>query len=114
MSQQPANTFDWKNPDTHPIRYYDCAEQVYDVTKDMSVEQLEAVADVLHVMKCYFWKAHFEQEALFNQKALVKTFDEIFENIAEDWYHKKEGDACQALQNKIYSTATSKDENEKI
>jgi hypothetical protein len=100
QSQQPANTFDWKNPDTHPIRYYDCAEQVYEATKDKTVEQLEAIADVLYVLKRYFWKAHFEQEAVLNQKALVKTLDEIFENVAEDWYHKKEGEASKALQAK--------------
>ncbi len=85
-----SRTYDLKDPSTHPIRYYDCAEQVYNATTTMTTEELTGAAKVMNVLADYFTTLHFEKQAVFNQKTLVKTLDELRENINEDLFHKKE------------------------
>jgi hypothetical protein len=80
-------TFDWKKPETHPNRYHDAVVAIHAATAAMNQEQRLGAAKVLNVLADYFWQAHFEKQAVLNQKAVVKTIDEIRENLLEDYYH---------------------------
>jgi hypothetical protein len=92
IQQELTRPYDLKDPSTHPIRYYDCAEKVHKVVTGLSTEELTGAAKVMNVLADYFTTLHFEKQANLNQKTLVKTLDEIRENMNEDLFHKK--DAC--------------------
>ena len=86
------DTFDLKNPETHPSRYHDCVNKLFTVTSKMTQEERLGAAKVLNTLADYFWQAHFEKKAVLNQKTLVKTLDEIRENVMEDYYHADKSD----------------------
>ena len=79
--------FDLKNPETHPTRYHECVNNLYSVTSKMTHEERLGAAKVMNALADYFWHAHFEKKAVLNQKSLVKTLDEIRENLIEEFYH---------------------------
>lgn len=81
------DNFDLKNPETHPMRYHDCVNKLYSVTSKMSQEERLGAAKVLNTLADYLWTAHFEKNVVLNQKSLVKTLDEIRENVIEQFYH---------------------------
>ena len=92
VQHELTRPYDLKDPSTHPIRYYACAEKVYQVVKHMSTEELTGAATLMNVLADYFSTLHFEKQAVFNQKTFVKTLDEIRENLNEDLFHKKQED----------------------
>jgi hypothetical protein len=81
------NSFDLKNPETHPSRYHDCVNKLFSVTTAMTQEERLGAAKVLNALADYFWQAHFEKKAVLNQKSLVKTLDEIRENVMNEFHH---------------------------
>jgi hypothetical protein len=89
VGQMTKRDYDWKNPETHPIRYYEVMEKIFSFMDDMSTEELIGATKVVGCLSDYFWDAHFEKQGRFNQKALVKTFDEIKENLQETIYHRE-------------------------
>ena len=89
VGQMTKRDYDWKDPTTHPIRYYDVMEKVFSFMDDMSTEELIGATKVMSCVSDYFWDAHFEKKGRFNQKALVKTLDEIKENLQETIYYRE-------------------------
>lgn len=83
MSQQP--TMEEHDP------IMDCEKRVYAVTRNMSLEQLEAVVVVLHIIT-----QNIHQYDL-NNKTFVKTLERIFDKTAEECYIQKEGMASAAI-----------------
>ena len=86
------DNFDLKNPETHPMRYHDCVNKLFSVTSKMSQEERLGAAKVLNTLADYLWTAHFEKNVVLNQKSLVKTLDEIRENVIEQFYHNEPHD----------------------
>ena len=89
LEKMTKGNYDWKNPETHPIRYYEVMEKIFSFMDTMSTEELIGATKVVGCLSDYFWDAHFEKQGRFNQKALVKTFDEIKGNLEETIYHRE-------------------------
>ncbi len=69
----------------------DCEKKVYEVTRNMTVEQLEAVVVVLNIITQNI------QRPGMNETDLMKTLNRIFDKAAEEWYIEKEGRASAAI-----------------
>jgi hypothetical protein len=89
VEKMTKGNYDWKNPEMHPIRYYEVMEKIFGFMDAMSTEELIGATKVVGCLSDYFWDAHFEKQGRFNQKALVKTFDEIKGNLEETIYHRE-------------------------
>ena len=87
ISNTMNKTYDLKNSDTHPIRYHDLLSKVFKNMETMSMSELIGAAKVIGPLSEYMLTFHFENRGVFNQKTLVKTIEEISENIHEDIYH---------------------------
>lgn len=89
VGQMTKRDYDWQDPATHPIRYYDVMEKVFSFMDDMNTDELIGATKVMSCLSDYFWDAHFEKKGRFNQKALVKTLDEIKDNLQETVYYRE-------------------------
>lgn len=106
VEETTRRDFDMQKPDTHPIRYYEVIDQVFKNMNTMSLEQKVGAAKVLSPIADYFWHAHFDKQAVFNQKSLVKTLDEIRDNLNEEIHHESE--ALEAKADKNLTTTQEK------
>jgi hypothetical protein len=80
--------FDLQNPDTHPDRYYRLIFSTEELVKELSHEELKGAAKVLGLLSQELEHLHFEKKMVFNQKILVKTITEVYENVLEDALQK--------------------------
>ena len=56
-------------------------------TDDFTKEQLEGAIHMMEYISGYMNYIHFEKKTVFCRKALVKTLEEIYENLAEHYNH---------------------------
>lgn len=76
------------NPDTFPIRYYAILERLEELQKELSHEELKGAAKVLGLLAQDLEHMHFDKKIEFDQRALVKTITEAYENVLEDSLYK--------------------------
>ena len=65
----------------HPIRYYGLMKQVFEEMDTMSVSEIRGATKVMSLIADYFWDLHFNTKQVMDQKAFVKTIDEIRDNL---------------------------------
>ena len=56
-------------------------------TDNFTKEQLEGAIHMMEYISGYMNYIHFEKKTVFCRKALVKTLEEIYENLAEHYHH---------------------------
>ena len=57
LEKMTKGNYDWKNPETHPIRYYEVMEKIFSFMDDMPTEELIGAAKVVGCLSEYFWDA---------------------------------------------------------
>ncbi len=102
LADMTRRDFDLQKPETHPIRYYEVIDEVFKNMDTMTLEEKVGAAKVLTPIANYFWSAHFDKQAVLNQKSFVKTLDEIRDNLNEEIIHESE--AMEAKANNNLST----------
>ena len=89
MEEEPATQQETlKETSAHPIRYYDVMSMVFDEIDTMSVPELRGATKVMSILTDYFWDFHFNNKGTIDQKALVKTLDEIRDSLFDTMYHE--------------------------
>ena len=56
-------------------------------TDDFTKEQLEGALHMMSYISGYMNHIHFETKTVFCRKSLVKTLEEIYENLEEHYHH---------------------------
>jgi hypothetical protein len=77
------------NPDRFPIRYYAILERLEELQKELSHEELKGAAKVLGLIAEELEHMHFDKKMELDQRTLVKTITEAYENALEDSLHKQ-------------------------
>ncbi len=72
----------------HPIRYYELMKHVFDEMDTMSSSEIRGATKVMSIIADYFWDLHFNSKQVLDQKAFVKTIDEIRDNLFDMYYHE--------------------------
>lgn len=65
----------------HPIRLYELMKQVFDEMDTMTPCEIRGATKVMSILADYFWELHFNRKQMLDQKAFVKTIDEIRDNL---------------------------------
>lgn len=76
------------DPYVYPTRYWECIERVDSTLQSMSEAELVGAYKVMKKVSDFFWIQHFEKYAVFNQRGVVKTLDDISENICLELQHR--------------------------
>jgi hypothetical protein len=72
----------------HPIRYYELMEQVFEEMETMTGSEIRGATKVMSIIADYFWDLHFNSKQVLDQKAFVKTIDEIRDNLFDAMYYE--------------------------
>lgn len=72
----------------HPIRYYELMKIVFDEMDTMSSSEIRGATRVMSIIADYFWDLHFNSKQVLDQKAFVKTIDEIRDNLFDAMYYE--------------------------
>ena len=75
-----------KQLNEHPIRYYELMEQVFEEMDMMSSSEIRGATKIMSIIADYFWDLHFNSKQVLDQKAFVKTIDEIRDNLFDTMY----------------------------
>lgn len=78
-----------QNPSTQPIRYYHILDRLEEFQRELSVEELKGAAKVLGILAEELEHMHFDKKMELDQRTLVKTIMDAYENVLEDSLHKK-------------------------
>ena len=78
---------EYKTEEEGEIRLYGMLFGSLRGTDDFTKEQLEGALHMMGYISGYMNHIHFETKTVFCRKALVKTLEEIYENLAEHYYH---------------------------
>lgn len=73
---------------SEPSRYWECLEKVDNTLHTMTQAELVGAYRIMKKVSEYFWTQHFDKMAVMNQRATVKTLDEITENICSELYQR--------------------------
>ena len=73
---------------THPIRYYDVMSMVFDEMNTMKLPEIRGATKIMSILADYFWDLHFNSKHEIDQKALVKTLDEIRDTLFDRMYNQ--------------------------
>jgi hypothetical protein len=76
------------DPYVYPTRYWDCIDRVDSTLQTMSEEELVGAYKIMKKVSDFFWIQHFEKYAMLNQRGVVKTLDDISENICLELQHR--------------------------
>ena len=77
-----------QNPSIHPIRYYHILERLEKLQRGLSIEELQGAAKILGILAEEFEHMHFDKKMELDQRTVVKTITEVYENVLEDALHK--------------------------
>ena len=72
----------------HPIRYYELMEQVFEEMDTMNSSEIRGATKVMSILADYLWDLHFNSIQIMDQKAFVKTIDEIRDNLFDSMYYE--------------------------
>ncbi len=72
-----------------PLRYYDLLESLEKMYEEMDANELLAASYVLGHIQAYFLKKYFKDQTAIDSKCLVKTLEDAYTNILEDYLHKQ-------------------------
>ena len=72
----------------HPIPYYELMEQVFEEMDTMNSSEIRGATKVMSIIADYFWDLHFNSKQVLDQKAFVKTIDEIRDNLFDMMYYE--------------------------
>lgn len=72
----------------YPIRYYELMEQVFEEMDTMNSSEIRGATKVMSIIADYFWDLHFNSKQVLDQKAFVKTIDEIRDNLFDTMYYE--------------------------
>ena len=68
-----------------PIRYYDFQYMLEELFQDLSGADMKIGAfNMIAAISGYLWNFHFNEQKVLDAKALVKTFDDAYTNLAQD------------------------------
>lgn len=76
------------DPYVYPTRYWDLIERIDSTLQTMSEEELNGAYKIMKKVSDFFWIQHFEKFASLNQRGVVKTLDDISENISLEIQYK--------------------------
>ena len=71
----------------HPIRYYEVMNKVFEEMDTMDHDKLKGATQIISILADYFWDIHFNKRQVLDQKALVKTLDEIRDTLFDAIYN---------------------------
>ncbi len=66
-----------------PLRYYDLLEQVDKTAVKLKADELTGAIDIMTIVSAYFYKLHFYDNEVIDQKCIVKTLEDIKELLLE-------------------------------
>jgi hypothetical protein len=72
-----------------PLRYYDLLESLEKMYEEMDANELLAASYVLGNIQAYFLKKYFKDQTAIDSKCLVKTLEDAYTNLLEDYLHKE-------------------------
>lgn len=72
----------------YPIRYYELMQKVFEEMDTMTGAEVRGATKVMSIITDYFWDLHFSKKQELDQKAFVKTIDEIRDNLFDMMYHQ--------------------------
>ena len=78
-----------QNPNTKSIRYYHILHRLEELQKEMTHEELKGAAKVLGFLAEDLEHMHFDKKIEFDQRTLVKTITEAYQNVLEDSLQKQ-------------------------
>lgn len=82
MNQDPTTQ-------TNAPRYYNILDNLEELQKELSKEELKGAAKVLGLIAEELEHMHFDKKLELNQKTLVKTITQAYENVLEDSLYKQ-------------------------
>jgi hypothetical protein len=68
---------------TGPTRYYDLLEEIDKVATGLKKSELQGAIDIMAIVSQFFYKLHFYDNKVLDQKAYVKTLEDIKEILLE-------------------------------
>lgn len=77
-----------QDPNTHPIRYYHILRRLEVFQRELSIEELQGAAKILGILAEEFEIMHFDKKMDLDQRTIVKTITEVYENVLEDALQK--------------------------
>ena len=86
MEEQPEQNDE--KPTQHPIRYYELMKRVFEEMDTMSGAEIRGATKVMSIIADYFWDLHFNSKQVLDQKAFVKTIDEIRDDLFDAMYYE--------------------------
>jgi hypothetical protein len=72
------------DPYVYPTRYWECIERIDATMRTMTEEELVGAYKIMKKVSDYFWLQHFEKFATLNQRSIVKTLDDLSENMCHE------------------------------
>jgi hypothetical protein len=81
MNYETATTTD---PYVYPTRYWELIERIDSTMQTMTEEELVGAYKIMKKVSDFFWIQHFEKFATLNQRSIVKTLDDIGENVCHE------------------------------
>jgi hypothetical protein len=80
------------DPYVYPTRYWEVIERIDSTLQTMTEEELVGAYKIMKKISDFFWIQHFEKYTMFNQRGVVKTLDDISENICYELQYRNKVD----------------------
>lgn len=84
--------FEFPDCPANPSRYHECIEKVDETLKSMNKEELMGAYRIMKKVSEFFWTEYFDKCTVLSQRGVVKTLDEITENLSQELYEKTKKD----------------------
>jgi hypothetical protein len=84
--------FEFPDSIANPPRYYECIEKVDETLQYMSKEELMGAYRIMKKVSEFFWTEYFGNSVVLSQRGIVKTLDEITENICQELHQPTKKD----------------------
>jgi hypothetical protein len=84
--------FEFPDYPANPSRYQECIEKVDETLKAMPKEELMGAYRIMKKVSEFFWELHFNKYAILSQRGVVKTLDEITENLCQELHQNTKKD----------------------